>query len=273
MNDRTVITAALTGPVARKSDHPGLPCSPEEIAEAARASWEAGAAVVHLHLRDKRGEPTADLAVAARVLELVRAACPAIIQLSTGVGLEVPFEARLALLEIAPEAATLNVCTMSFGAGEFRNPPEGVRQMATRMRELDIQPELELYDSGHLDVALALIDEGLVVGPPHFSLVLGVRGGMAATPGNLISLVEKLPAGAHWQAIGIGRSNLAMTTIALAMGGHARTGLEDTLRLERGRAASNHELVRRLGAVSEAIGRPIASVDEARADLALALRA
>jgi len=269
MTARTVITAALTGPIARKSDHPGLPCSPEEIAAAARASWEAGAAVVHLHLRDEDGEPTADVTIARRVLELVGEACPAIIQLSTGVGLDVPYEDRLALLEVAPEAATLNVCTMSFGAGEFRNPPAGVRKMAARMRELQIQPELELYDSGHLDVALALIDEELIEPPHHFSLVLGVTGGMGATPANLVGLVQRLPQGARWQVIGIGRANLPMTTMALAMGGDVRTGLEDTLLLERGRPASNHELVKRLRAVAEAMGQPVATVEEARVELAL----
>ena len=260
-----VLTAALTGPIATKADNPALPTSPQEIAAAARESYEAGASVVHVHLRDDDGNPTADLDVARRVIGLIEEACPALIQLSTGVGLTVPYEDREKLVEARPRMATLNVCSMSFGTGEFRNPPDGVRRLAARMRELGVKPELELYDSGHLEVALALHREGLLEEPLQFSLVLGVVGGMAATPENLISLVRRLPEESIWQVIGIGRGNLSMTTIGLAMGGNARTGMEDTLMLRRGvPASSNGELVTRLAEITTALERPPASVDEAR---------
>jgi uncharacterized protein (DUF849 family) len=260
-----IITAALTGPIATKEDNPALPTSPEEIAEAARGAWEAGAAIVHVHLRDEAGRPTADLDTARRVVDLIGERCGALVQLSTGVGLSVPFEEREALVEAHPEMATLNPCTMSFAAGEFRNPPDGVRRLAARMGELGVKPELEIYDTGHLDVALALHAEGLLAEPLQFSIVLGVRGGAAATAANLVHMVDRLPAGCAWQAIGIGRGNLAMTTIGLAMGGNARTGMEDTLLLRRGvPAESNAQLVERLVGVARSLEREPVDAAEAR---------
>ena len=265
-----VITAALTGPVATKADNPHLPTSPEEIAAAAAGAYQAGAAVVHLHIRDERGQPTADLGIARRVVELVQAACPVLVQLSTGVGLDVPYEDRMRLVELRPRMATLNVCTMSFGRGEFRNPPAGVRQLAGRMRELGVKPELEIYDTGHLDVVHTLIAEDLLELPITCSLVLGVQGGMSAAPENLIHLVGKLPAGAIWQVIGVGKANLPLTAIGLAMGGNARSGMEDTLWLRRGRkASSNAELIERLAALTAAMDRPRATVEQAAAQLGL----
>lgn len=265
-----VLTAALTGPIATKADNPVLPTSPEEIAAAAKQAHEAGAAVVHVHLRDADERPTADLEIARRVVGLIEESCPAHVQLSTGVGLSVDYEDRVRLVDVKPRMATLNVCSMSFGAGEFRNPPEGVRRLAYRMGELGVKPELELYDSGHLDVALALHREGLLEAPLQFSLVLGVVGGMAATPANLVSLVSLIPEGSVWQVIGIGRANLAMTAIGLAMGGNARTGMEDTLMLRRGEPASgNGELVARLAGIALAIERPPASLAQATEMLGL----
>ena len=265
-----VITAALTGPIATKADNPALPTFPEEIAAEAEAAWEAGAAVVHVHVRDECGAPTADVEIARRTVGLIEERCPVLVQLSTGVGLTVPFEERERLVEAHPAMATLNVCSMSFANGEFRNPPDGVRRLAMRMRELEIKPELEVYDTGHLDVALALHAEGLLAEPLQFSIVLGVRGGAAATPENLMSMVRRLPAGAVWQAIAIGRDNLAMTTIGLAMGGNARTGMEDTLMLRRGEPApGNAALVARLARVARSIERDPATVEQARELLAL----
>src|ERR1044072_8730809 len=139
MTETTILTAALTGPVATKADTPALPTTPDEIAAEAQRAWEAGASVVHLHLRDADGRPSADVQLARRVVGLVEERCPALIQLSTGVGLDVPFETREQLGEARPRMATLNVCSMSFGAAEFRNPPAGVRRLAARMRELGVK--------------------------------------------------------------------------------------------------------------------------------------
>jgi 3-keto-5-aminohexanoate cleavage enzyme len=265
-----VITAALTGPIATKDDNPHLPTTPEEIAASAQGAHEAGAAVVHIHLRDVEGRPTADLDIAKRVVTLIEDRCSALVQLSTGVGLAVPFEEREKLVEARPRMASLNPCSMSFGAGEFRNPPAGVRRLAARMQELGIKPELEIYDTGHLGVAMQLVDEGLVDPPLSFSIVMGISGGMPATPAALIQLVQRLPEESVWQAIAIGRFNLPMTAIGLAMGGNARTGMEDTLLLRRGvPAQSNGELVDRLVGVARSLEREPATVSEVEAALAL----
>jgi uncharacterized protein (DUF849 family) len=265
-----VITAALTGPIASKDDNPYLPTTPEEIAAAARAAYEAGAAVVHVHVRDEQGRPTANVEIARRTLGLIEESCPALVQLSTGVGLDVPFAEREKLVEAQPRMASLNPCSMSFGTGEFRNPPDGVRRLASRMRELGVKPELEIYDTGHLEVALALAEEGLLQKPLQFSVVMGIRGGMPATPAALVQLVERLPEGAIWQAIAIGRWNLPMTAIGLAMGGNARTGMEDSLLLRRGVAVeSNAQLVERLVGVARSLEREVAGVEEVERLLSL----
>ncbi len=203
-------------------------------------------------------------------MDLISERCPILIQMSTGVGLSVPFEEREKLVELRPRMATLNPCSMSFGAGEFRNPPDAVRRLAARIRELDIKPELEIYDTGHLEACLRLWEEGLLVEPLQFSIVLGVRGGMAATADNLLTMVRRLPPKAICQVIAIGRANLELTAMGLALGGNARVGLEDTLYLRKGELApSNLQLVLRTMRLAEARDLPIASVEEAEALLHL----
>ena len=265
-----IITIATTGPIAFKTDNPSLPTQPEEIADAVVEGYQAGAAIAHIHVRDEQDRPTADLGIARRTIDLISERCPILIQLYTGVGLSVPFEEREALVELRPRMATLNPCSMSFGAGEFLNPPDGVRRLASRMRELGVKPELEIYDTGHLDACLRLLDEGLLAEPLQFSIVLGVRGGMAATPQNLMMMVDRLPKGAVWQVIAIGRPNLELTAIGLALGGNARAGLEDTLYLRKGELArGNSPLVRRAVELARALDRPVADVKQAEALLSL----
>ena len=189
--------------------------------------------------------------------------------MSTGVGLTVPFEEREKLVELRPRMATLNPCSMSFGEGEFLNPPKGVRRLAARMRELDVKPELEIYDSGHLEACLRLHEEGLLAEPLQFSIVLGVRGGMAATADNLLMMVRRLPPGCIWQVITIGKTNLELTAIGLALGGNARAGLEDCLYLRKGIVAHNVELVQRTAALAKALQLPLADVSETERRLQL----
>jgi 3-keto-5-aminohexanoate cleavage enzyme len=260
---RVVITAALTGPIATLADHPNLPITPDAIAEAAAEACQAGAAIAHLHIRDETGAPTADLKMAEAVLDRVAERSPILVQLSTGVGLSVPFAERAKLVELKPKMATLNPCSMSFGTGEFRNPPLDVRRLAARMMELGIKAELEVYDSGHVDFCLDLLKEGLLAEPLQFSIVMGVRGGMSTSVDNLIQTLRKLPPAALWQAIAIGRSNLDLTTVAMLMGGNVRTGLEDTLYLSKGVLAKDSAtLVSRVANVCRALGREVASVQE-----------
>jgi uncharacterized protein (DUF849 family) len=264
MNDTIVVTAAVTGPIATKRDNPALPTTPQEIADAATRAYHAGAAVVHVHLRDEYERPTADLGIARETMDRIRDQSPILIQLSTGVGLETPFEEREQLVELKPRMATLNPCSMSFGAGEFRNPPAGVRRLAARMQELGVKAELEIYDIGHVPVCLSLFEEGFLSEPLQFSIVMGVKGGMAATADNLLFAVRMLPPGAIWQAIVIGRPHLEISTIAVALGGNARTGLEDPLFLRKGELApSNDALVSRLADVARTLERPLATVADA----------
>ncbi|PSM39013.1 3-keto-5-aminohexanoate cleavage protein [Streptomyces dioscori] len=265
-----IITVAPTGPIATKQDNAWLPTQPDEIADQVAEAYAAGATVAHLHLRDRNDRPTADLSIAARTVELIRERCPVLVQLSTGVGLSVPFEEREQLVELRPEMATLNPCSMSFGEGEFRNPPAGVHRLAARMQELGVKPELEIYDTGHLDACLRLRDEGLLVEPLQFSIVLGVRGGMAATAENLMMMVRRLPEDAAWQVIAIGRANLELTAIGLALGGNCRAGLEDTLYLRKGELAQGSTpLVARAADMARALDLTIADVDSTRRRLQL----
>lgn len=258
-----VITVAPTGPIATKADNEYLPTTPEEIAQAVYEGYLEGASVAHLHFRDAEQRPTADLATAQRTMDLISEKCPIHIQLSTGVGLSVDFEEREKMVELRPRMATLNPCSMSFGMGEFRNPPLGVRRLAARMRELDVKPELEVYDTGHLDAVMRLYDEGLLAEPLQFSIVLGVAGGAAATADNLTTMVKRLPDNCVWQIIAIGRNNLPLTAMGLALGGNARAGLEDTLYLRKGELSpGNTPLVRRTVELAKALDLSVASVDE-----------
>ncbi|WP_445528002.1 3-keto-5-aminohexanoate cleavage protein [Streptomyces cyslabdanicus] len=265
-----VVTVAPTGPIAQRSDNPSLPTQPHEIAEAVEKAYHLGASVAHIHLRDEQDRPTADLGIAQRTMDLIAERCPILVQLSTGVGLAVPFEDREQLVELRPRMATLNPCSMSFGAGEFRNPPAGVRRLAARMRELGVKPELEIYDTGHLDACLRLRDEGLLEEPLQFSIVLGVAGGAAATADNLLTLVRRLPEGAIWQIIAIGRANLNLTAMALSLGGNARAGMEDTLYLrKRELTQGNEPLVARTVQLARSLDLGIASVTETESVLGL----
>ena len=257
-----IITTALTGPVATKADNPGMPGSVAEIAADAKAAYEAGAAVIHIHLRDDDGNMTVDLDVARRTVEAVRATCPGIVQLSTG-GLAFTYEDRMKMVEAKPAMATLNPCTMTFGPAEFRNPPKQMIELAARMIELGVKPEVEIYDTGHLGMMLYLVHKGLLVEPLQVSFVMGVRGGMKGDPTLLAYLVRELPEGTSWQVIGVAKANLPMTTIGLAMGGNARTGMEDTLTLEKGvPAASNAQLVERLVRIARSLQKEPATVAE-----------
>ena len=174
-----IITASLTGPAATKKDTPAMPGSPEEIAEAAKGAYEAGAAVLHIHLRDN-DDFTADLDVAQRTVRAVREKCPGIVQLSTGGGFA--YEDRMRIVEAKPAMATLNPATMTIGDHEFRNPPKQMLQLAERMLELGVKAEVEIYDTGHLGLMLDLLKKGLLTEPLQVSFVMGAKGGMPADP-------------------------------------------------------------------------------------------
>ena len=266
-----VITVGPTGAQATRENTPYLPLTPEEIAAEVTAAYEAGASVASLHLRDAEGLPTADLEIGRRTIALIQEQSPILVQLSSGVSPTADLEDRLRLMDLKPRMATLSLCSMTFGQVEFRNPPDFVRRLAERMQELNIKPELEVYDTGHVDAALALAADGLLSAPLQFGIVMGVRGGMAATHENLLSIVRRLPEDAVWQAIAIGRHNFDFAALAMTLGGNARTGLEDNLYLRRGELSpGNVPLVSKMAAIAAALDRPLATVEETEAMLKLA---
>jgi uncharacterized protein (DUF849 family) len=269
MSDQpVVVTVAPTGPLTTREQHPRLPLTPVQIGVAVAEAAEAGAAVAHIHARDEEGKPTADPAVYAAIAAEIRARCDIVVQASTGVGLTVPPEQRLEILrgeEVDVKMATLNPASMTFGTGTFSNPPWFVEALARRMLERGIRPELEVYDLGHVGLCLDLVKQGLVPEPLQFSFVMGVRGGMPGDPALLAMLRSMLPAGAVWQAIGIGRTQLPLSLAALALGGNVRVGFEDNVYIRRGELAeSNAQFVRRAVAMVEAAGRTVATPDDVR---------
>lgn len=268
MNDSVIITVAPTGPLTTRDDHPAVPLSPAEIGVAVAEAAEAGAAVAHVHARDEAGKPTADPAIYAEIAREIGDRCNIVIQASTGVGLSVPWLERLRIVEsgeVGVTMATLNPASMTFADGTFSNPPEFVERLAQAMHERDLHPELEVYDFGHVSLCLDLVDRGLIREPLQFSFVMGVRGGMPGDPGLLPQLRSMLPAGALWQAIGIGRAQLPLSLAALAMGGNLRVGFEDNVYLERGRLAeSNAQFVQRAAELARVAGREVATPDQVR---------
>lgn len=271
MADPVVITVAPTGPLTTREQHPELPLTPAEIGEAVAEAAAAGAAVAHIHARDEEGKPTADPRVYAAIASEIRSRCEIVVQASTGVGLDVSCEERLAIIEsgqVDVTMATLNPASMTFGTGTFENPPWFVDRLAKAMHERDIHPELELYDFGHVSLCLDLVKQGLIREPLQFSFVMGVRGGMPGDPALLPLLRSMLPEGAIWQAIGIGRTQLPLTFAALAIGGNIRVGFEDNVFWERGQLAeSNAQFVRRAVELIRAAGREAATPEDVRSRL------
>jgi uncharacterized protein (DUF849 family) len=247
--DPVIVTVAPTGPLTTREQHPGVPLTPEEIGIAVAEAAEAGAAIAHVHARDTAG-------------------LPIVVQASTGVGLTVPWEERLAIVEsgeVDVTMATLNPASMTFANGTFSNPPEFVERLAEAMHERDLHPELEVYDFGHVSLCLDLVGRGLIREPLQFSFVMGVRGGMPGDPALLPQLRAMLPEGAIWQAIGIGRAQLPLSLAALALGGNIRVGFEDNVYFERGQLAeSNAQFVERAVALARVAGREVATPDQVR---------
>lgn len=275
-----IITAALVGAELTKEQTPSLPVTPDEIAEAARLAVGAGAAVLHLHVRDKKGQPTCEAKIFQEVVKKIRKQTDAILQVSTGGAVGDSFEDRMKPLEAGAEMASLNSGSVNFGSEVFENPRPFIEKLAHRMKQHHIKPEIEVYDLSHLETALELVQQGLIPGPPHFQFVLGVKGGMLASEQNLRLLVERLgqfargqfalPSDATWTVAGTGRHQFPMAELALKMGGHVRVGLEDNIYLEKGvLAKGSHELVEKAVALAKGFGRPVASIEEARKLLTL----
>src|SRR5918997_1955900 len=273
MNNPCIIAVAITGSVPRKEDNPALPVSVAEQIEATHEAYEAGAALVHVHVRDEEQRPSSDPERFAAFQDGIRKHCPDIIvQFSTGGRGREPAQ-RGAMLYLRPDMASLATGSVNFPTIVYENPPAFVRELAVRMRDLGIKPEVEVFDLAMLYNTADLVAEGLVVPPPHVQFVFGVRHALPARRDILefeVAKLRELLPGATWTAAGIGRHQFEVAAWALEMGGHCRTGLEDNIRMDRHTLApSNAALVAHVAGGAARHGRPVATAAQARAMLGL----
>jgi 3-keto-5-aminohexanoate cleavage enzyme len=268
--DKLIITAALTGAEVTRQLNPNLPVSPAEIAEAAYHCHEAGASIVHLHVRNEDETPTQAVEVFKETVDLIKARCNVIIQVSTGGAVGMTAEERLQPVYLKPEMASLTAGSVNFGDDVFLNPPAYLEKFAKVMQEQGVKPEIEVFEAGMINNALQLVKKGLLSEPLHYDFVMDVPGGIPGTVKNLLYLVESIPPGSTWTVAGMGRTELPLGTVAIIIGGHVRVGFEDNIYYKKGVLAdSNAQLVERVVRVADIHGRPVASPDEARQILGL----
>jgi uncharacterized protein (DUF849 family) len=284
-DDKIIISCAITGAVTTKQQCPAIPYTAEEIGEECRRAYEAGAAVVHVHGRSDDGQPSYDPAVFACYQREIARRSPVLVNFSTGaVGL--PREQRIGhVLETRPAIAALNMGSMNYAKYSarrkafvfslvFENSFEDIVWYLRSMLEAGVRPECECFDTGHVAALEPLIDMGLLTPPFDINLVLGVMGGIPATPDHLHFFANHLPKGAVWKTTPISHNTWPLTTMAIGMGGHVRVGLEDNFYLPDGKmVASNGELVAHAAGIARAAGRTPATPDEARQLLGIAARA
>jgi uncharacterized protein (DUF849 family) len=282
---KTIITCAITGNLTKPEQHPGLPITPEQIAHSALDAAAAGASVVHIHVRNPvTGAPSMELGLYREVIQRIREVDQQlVINLTTGPGgrfvpseddpkvaaagttLMLPEKRVEHIAALRPDICSLDLNTMNSGAQVVINTPRNVSRMAHIIREAGVKPELEVFDSGDIHLALDLIKDGVLDGPGLWTLVTGVKYGFAATPETLFYARNLLPAGAIWSAFGIGRFEFPIVGQSWLAGGHVRVGLEDNIYISRGVLAdSNAQLVARAREIVLSMGGEIASAREAR---------
>ena len=272
---QTLITVAPTGAEADKSAVPTLPVTLDELVVTAKECQAAGAAVIHVHIRDEAARPTLDRDRLGDTVSALRESTDLIVQLSTGGAVTDSFAARLAVLETDPDACSLTCGTVNFGDDVFANPWSFIKELYQLTQDRRIVPEFELFDLGQAATLHRLLGE---FGPPagghvHCDLVMGVPGGMPGDVATLAAAVAALPAGVTWSATGIGRTTLPVMFGALGAGGHLRVGMEDTLSFARGRpVARNAELVERAAELARIAQRPPMPAADARAFLGVSDR-
>lgn len=272
--EKLIITAAICGAEVTKEQNPAVPYTVEEIVREAKSAVDAGAAIVHLHVREDDGTPTQSHVRFQECEEAIYKVCPDVILIpSTGGAVGMSPEERLDSTNTTPipEMATLDCGTCNFGDDIFDNTMPTMRAFGKRMIEKGIKPEYECFEMGHLDTILTMARKGEVPGNPmQFNFVLGVPGCTPATVSNLAWMVNQIPAGSTWTVTGVGRSAFPMAAAAIAMGGNVRVGFEDNIYLSKGvKASSNGELVAKVVRIAKELGREIATSDEARVILGL----
>ncbi len=273
MTQPCIITVAITGSVPKKEDNPAVPVSVAEQVESTQAAFEAGATIVHVHVRDEQQRPSSDPDRFAALQEGVRKHCPGmIVQFSTG-GRGRAAEQRGGMLHLRPDMASLATGSVNFPNMIYENHPELVHDLASKMLDYDIKPEIEVFDLAMLYTAQQMAEAGMIRPPLHVQFVFGLKNALPPRREILefeVAQLRALMPGATWTAAGIGRSQLEMNRWALEMGGHCRTGLEDNIRFDKSRlAASNAELVARVADLCAEYGRHPASAGEARQILSM----
>jgi uncharacterized protein (DUF849 family) len=292
MNREVVITCAVTGSGAAQDKHPDLPKTPKQIADSAVEAAKAGAAIVHIHVREDDGTPCRDVAKFKEVCDRVRdSGTDVVLNLTAGMGGDLtlgppedpmainraetdmaPWSERLDhVRDCLPEICTLDCGTMNFGNGDYimTNTPAMLRKLAAGMKEIGTKPEVEVFDQGHLWMAKQLHAEGLLDDPPLFQLCLGIPYGAEANTTSMKAMADLMPPGANWSGFGISRMQMPMVAQAVLLGGNVRVGLEDNLYLERGVFASNAQLVEKAVNIIELLGAKVCTPEEARAKFAL----
>ena len=272
--EKLIITAAICGAEVTKENNKHVPYTVEEIGNEAETAYRAGASIIHLHVREDDGTPTQNIERFKECIEVIKIKCPdVIIQPSTGGAVGMSNEERLQpiYLDPPPEMATLDCGTMNFGGDEiFVNTENTIIYFAEEMNKRRIKYELECFDKGMIDMALRLQKKGYIKKPMHFNFVLGVIGGISASPRDLTFLVESIPKGSTYTVCAIGRHEFPMVSLSIEKGGHARVGFEDNVYLSRDvLAKSNGELVEKVVRIAKEVGRAIASPNEARKILSI----
>lgn len=270
--EKLIINAAITGMVPTKADNPNVPVTPDEIVADARRCQDAGASIVHVHARDDSGQPTYKKEIYYEIMTRIRKECPELlICASTSGRVYKEFSQRAEVLApgpgCKPDLASLTLGSMNFPMQASVNAPEMIQALAQAMNERGVVPEWELFDLGMIDYAQFLIKKGILCRPFYANILLGSLGTLSATPYNLVSMVRALPEGTVWSGAGIGRFQFYVNSMAVAMGGHVRVGLEDNLffdPIEKTQPATNAGLIERVVKVARAVGREIASPQEAR---------
>ena len=276
LDDKVILSCALTGAVTTKRHCPAIPYTPVEIAEEAKRAYDAGAAIVHVHARTDDGLPTWDVETFRKIKQEIEARCPVLINWSTG-GMG-PMENRVQhVVQLKPHIAALNMGSMNYAKWRkdkkdfafnfvFANPFADIVAFAKAIAEAGAKPELECFDTGHVASAEVLVDMGLLQAPHHYSFIMGVLGGIPASARHLGFQAQNVPSGSRWKVIGISREQWPLAMAALSLGGDVRVGLEDNFYLPDGSMArSNGDLVEAAVKLVALSGRSVATRDEARA--------
>lgn len=278
MQNKIIITVAVSGSSPTKEMNPAVPYTPGEIAEAAVQGFKAGAAIAHIHVRDpKTGKPDFKVELFAEVLDRIRSECDMIVNLTTsGLWLTGPdvIDRRLEPVYLKPDICSLDLGSMNFHDRVFENPPEWSDKATRCMRENHVKPEIEVFEPGHIRQACDLIRRGLIDPPAYFQLCMGAKWGIEASPENLLFMKGKLPPEARWSVLGVGRHQLSMIAMGILLGGNIRVGFEDNIYLKKGvLARSNAEIVEMAADLAQRMGREPASPSEAREMLGIGAKA